>query len=167
MARGFLRFLSLTAFQAEGCGIALSGDEYKVSVTGFTFSVIWHDKHSADWLAALASPYPASPDFPLCRGQNKAPLCCELLMKGLLCRPLLSHRSAGGRWCRKAPKGENAFPSPAGRLYGFIQTGAFYNLEAPYHNPRAKGASNLSPLRTFGPAGRQPSSPIGACPNGA
>ena len=33
-------FLSLTAFQAEGCGIALSGDEYKVSVTGFTFSVI-------------------------------------------------------------------------------------------------------------------------------
>ena len=33
-------FLSLTAFQAEGCGIALTGDEYKVSVTGFTFSVI-------------------------------------------------------------------------------------------------------------------------------
>ena len=31
--RGFLRFLSLTAFQAEGCGIALSGDEYEVSVT--------------------------------------------------------------------------------------------------------------------------------------
>ena len=35
----------------------------------------------------------------------KAPLCCELLMKGLLFRALLSHRSAGGRWCRKAPKG--------------------------------------------------------------
>ncbi|WP_440235301.1 hypothetical protein, partial [Dialister succinatiphilus] len=51
-------FLSLTAFQAEGCGIALTGDEYKVSVTGFTFSVIWHKKHSADWLAALATPYP-------------------------------------------------------------------------------------------------------------
>ena len=31
-SRRFLRFLSLTAFQAEGCGIALSGDEYKVSV---------------------------------------------------------------------------------------------------------------------------------------
>ena len=30
--RGFLRFLSLTAFQAEGCGIALTGDEYEVSV---------------------------------------------------------------------------------------------------------------------------------------
>ena len=33
-------FLSLTAFQAEGCGIALTGDEYKVSVTGFSFCVI-------------------------------------------------------------------------------------------------------------------------------
>ena len=48
-----------------------SGDEYKVSVTGLAFCVIWHDKHSADWLAALATPYPAVPDFPLCRGQNK------------------------------------------------------------------------------------------------
>ena len=28
--------------------------------------------NSADWLAALASPYPASPDFPLFRGQNKS-----------------------------------------------------------------------------------------------
>ena len=26
--------------------------------------------NSADWLAALASPYPASPDFPLCRGEE-------------------------------------------------------------------------------------------------
>ena len=66
-------FLSLTAFQAEGCGIALTGDEYKVSVTDSPFCVIWHDKHSADWLAALASPYPASPDFPRKRGQNKTP----------------------------------------------------------------------------------------------
>ena len=30
-------FLSLTALRAEGCGIALSGDEYKASVTGFAF----------------------------------------------------------------------------------------------------------------------------------
>ena len=30
-------FLSLTALRAEGCGIALTGDEFKVSVTGFTF----------------------------------------------------------------------------------------------------------------------------------
>ena len=30
-------FLSLTALRAEGCGIALTGDEYEASVTGFTF----------------------------------------------------------------------------------------------------------------------------------
>ena len=48
------------------------GDEYEVSVTDSPFCVIRYDKHSADWLAALASPYPASPDFPLCRGQNKS-----------------------------------------------------------------------------------------------
>ena len=31
-------FSGLTALQAEGCGIAaFGGDEYKVSVTGFTF----------------------------------------------------------------------------------------------------------------------------------
>ena len=33
-------FLGLTAFQAEGCGLPLCGNAYKVSVTGFTFSVI-------------------------------------------------------------------------------------------------------------------------------
>ena len=54
----------MTTFQAEGCGIALTGDEYEVSVTDSPFCVIRYDKHSADWLAALASPYPASPDFP-------------------------------------------------------------------------------------------------------
>jgi len=29
-----------TALRAEGCGIALAGDEHKISVTGFTFSTI-------------------------------------------------------------------------------------------------------------------------------
>ena len=33
-------FLSLTALRAEGCGIALSGDEYRVSVTGLAVCVI-------------------------------------------------------------------------------------------------------------------------------
>ena len=58
-----------TALKVTDCP---SGDAYEVSVTGFTFSVIWHEKHSADWLAALASPNPATPDFPRKRGQNKA-----------------------------------------------------------------------------------------------
>ena len=33
-------FLSLTALRAEGCGIALTGDAYEVSVTGLAFYVI-------------------------------------------------------------------------------------------------------------------------------
>ena len=73
MGRRVLRFDG--AFGPEGCGLPLCGNAYKVSVTGFTFSVIWNDKHSADWLAALASPYPAAPDFPLFRGQNN--LCLK------------------------------------------------------------------------------------------
>ena len=60
-----------TALRAEGCGLPLCGNAYKVSVTGLAFYVIWYDKHSADWLATLASPYPASPDCPLFRGQNR------------------------------------------------------------------------------------------------
>ena len=43
------------AFGPEGCGIVLWGDEHKVSVTGLTFCVIWHDTHSGDWLTALAT----------------------------------------------------------------------------------------------------------------
>ena len=56
------------AFGPEGCGIALSGGEYEVSVTDLPFCIIRYDRHSADWLAALATPFPAAPDFPLCRG---------------------------------------------------------------------------------------------------
>ena len=56
----------------RGLWIALTGDEHKVSVTDLPFCTIWHEKHSADWLAALASPYPASPDFPRSSvGQSK------------------------------------------------------------------------------------------------
>ena len=62
-----------SACGAEGGGLPLCGNAYKVSVTDLPFCVIWHDRHSADWLAVLASPYPATPDFPLFRGQNKTP----------------------------------------------------------------------------------------------
>ncbi len=69
MGRRVLKFDG--ALGPEGCGLPLCGNDYKVSVTDSPFCVIWHDKHSADWLAALASPYPASPDFPLFREQNR------------------------------------------------------------------------------------------------
>ena len=41
-------FLSLTALRAEGCGLPLCGNAYKVSVTGLAFCIIWYDKHSGD-----------------------------------------------------------------------------------------------------------------------
>ena len=47
-----------------------SGNAYKVSVTGLAFYVIWHDKHSGDWLATLAAPFPAAPDFPPMQGEE-------------------------------------------------------------------------------------------------
>ena len=53
-SRRFLRFVSLTAFQAEGCGIALTGDEYKVSVTGLAVCVICDTISSATYF--LVSP---------------------------------------------------------------------------------------------------------------
>ena len=68
---GFKRFKRFRRFR--GWWWRPSGDEYKVSVTELAFCIIWYDKHSADWLAALASPYPASPDCPRKRGQNKTP----------------------------------------------------------------------------------------------
>ena len=45
----------MTAFQAEGCGLPLCGNAYKVSVTELAFCIIWQNNHSADWLAALAT----------------------------------------------------------------------------------------------------------------
>ena len=44
------------------------GDEYKVSVTGLAFSVIGLDWHPADWLAALATPYPGCAGLPPIQG---------------------------------------------------------------------------------------------------
>ena len=48
----------------------LLGNAYKVSVTGFTFSVICHENNSADWLAALATPYPGCAGLPPVQGEE-------------------------------------------------------------------------------------------------
>ena len=68
-SRRFLRFLSLTGPSAPRVVDCPSGNAYKVSVTGLAFSVIWHDKHSGNWLTAFATPYLAVPlDTPSARG---------------------------------------------------------------------------------------------------
>ena len=53
---------------ADGCGLPLCGNTYKVSVTGLTFSVIRQNSHSADWLAALATPYLGCAGLPPIQG---------------------------------------------------------------------------------------------------
>ena len=64
-------FLSLTALRAEGCGIALSGDEYEVSVTDLL--LLSYGKVTILVISRCAAPpYPAAPDFPPSGGQNKA-----------------------------------------------------------------------------------------------
>ncbi len=68
-------FLSLTGRWPEGCGIALSGDEYKVSVTDSPFCVIWHDKHYVDQPPPVAFPplVPYGTTFPLRSGGTIKP----------------------------------------------------------------------------------------------
>ena len=73
LPRGFLRFLGLTALQAEGCGIAPWAMSIKSALRDWLFVSYGMKNNSADWLAVLASPYPASPDCPRKRGQNKTP----------------------------------------------------------------------------------------------
>ena len=47
--------------------------------------VIWHENNSADWLAALASPFPTAPDFHL-KVKRLTMICASLM----LLHPLLS-----------------------------------------------------------------------------
>ena len=44
------------AFGPEGCGIALSGDEYEVSVTDLPFCIIRHEKHYGNQPPPVAFP---------------------------------------------------------------------------------------------------------------
>ena len=104
----------MTALQAEGCGGSFAAD-YKVSVTGLAFYVIWHDNHSADWLAALASPYPASPDCPLFRGQNKTPQNALFINISTVSTGY-SAPACGGKVVAPATKG-GCISSPAQRYY--------------------------------------------------
>ena len=45
------------AFGPEGCGIALSGDEYEVSVTDLPFCIIPYEKHYVDQPPPVAFPF--------------------------------------------------------------------------------------------------------------
>ena len=117
----------------------LCGNAYKVSVTDSPFCVIWHEKHSADWLAALASPYPASPDFSTGKrvtrfsgrfASLRIVFPCHPYAGGRIGRSMLSCRDMAPWLSIHSPTTEwgqgggashqrGNLPRPPGRLYGF------------------------------------------------
>ena len=101
MGRRVLRFDG--AFGPEGCGLPLCGNVYKVSVTGLAFCIIWHEKHSADWLAALPPFGGCATTFPPQAGALQPVLNLESLMKKLPHGALFCHRLRGKS--REAGKG--------------------------------------------------------------
>jgi hypothetical protein len=147
-------------------------DLLSVSYVMISTTVISHLR----WLSPLWCL--TAPPFPRKRGHYKAPLCYELLMKGLLFKALLSHRSAGERWWRQPPKGDCIF-SPAGRLYCFRcqrqhkkwrPKGRRTSPAERYYIPPEGGALNLSgrrqsvPDRTLGAQGQRPGGAINPRP---
>ena len=62
------RVLKFDGLSGRGLWYRPQGDKYKISVTGLAFCVIWHDTHSGDWLAALATPYPGCAGLPPMQG---------------------------------------------------------------------------------------------------
>ena len=156
-------FLSLTGPLAPRVADCPSGNAYKVSVTDLPFSVIWHDKHSADWLAALAPPIRLRRTSPCSGGQNKTPrntffingstvstgysATVEVLhrtskwgeVRRLACPlrrfPFAAPPNCGGKVVAPATKGGMHFLARRAVVW-FYNTGAFYNLEAPYNNPQ-------------------------------
>ena len=72
MPRGFLRFVSLTALWAEGCGIALWAMSIKSALRNW-LSVSYGMISILVISRCAAPPYPAAPDFPPSGGQNKTP----------------------------------------------------------------------------------------------
>ena len=126
----------------------LCGNAYKISVTGLAFCIIWHSKHSADWLAALASPYPASPDFPRKRGKNKTPRN-TLFINGSTVSTGYSAPACGGKVVAPATKGGMHFLARRAVVWFSPPKAAF--ILAP---PRAPYLASAAVLHTS--RGRSP-----------
>ena len=77
-------FLSLTAFQAEGCGIACRAMSIKSALRDW-LSVSYSLIRILVISRCAAPPYPASPDFPPSGGQNK-PLYAFLQRHGSMAK---------------------------------------------------------------------------------
>ena len=90
-------FLSLTGPLAPRVVDCPAGNAYKVSVTGFTFSIIWQNKHYDDQPPPVAFSPPLVPygtTFPPQAGAQQPVLKLEQLMRCQTRGTLLSHHEA-------------------------------------------------------------------------
>ena len=103
-------FLSLTAFQAEGCGLPLCGNAYKVSVTRLAFWVRWHDKHYDDEPPSVAFPplVPYGTTFPPAVSVGRQKESSFMGRLGALLRPTCTSYAGCAQWTIKLRK---AIPS--------------------------------------------------------
>ena len=90
----------------------------------------------------------APPPFPRKRGHYKAPLCCELLMKGLLFRALFCPRRRGKSG--EAGKGEASAASQSAECLSCHMTRKSKSRNADFISIAAERQS-----ATLGPKGRQ------------
>ena len=71
---------------------------------GVLYAAAWGSENHTTALTGEGNAIPlwwlAPPPFPRKRGHYKAPLCCELLMKGLLFRALFCPLNRGGKGTR-------------------------------------------------------------------
>ena len=87
-------------------------------------------------------------------GRSKAP---SLPIKALsFCRPTELRRQGGAVRHQRG-----AFPTPAGRLYGFIQTGASYQFIGALQQPSRQRRVKLKPLKNLRPSGPSTLKPAG------
>ena len=178
-------FLSLTALRAEGCGLPCRAMLIKSALRDLLFCIIGLDWHYVDQSPPVAFPlwwlrHHLSPASGGTTTRAKLRVTYEkIASRSFVLPPLAGEVPRSGQ-------GGMPFPRPQGGcmvLYKLAPT-IIHRRPTTTLAPKgetthydlcvalllqimfavhARGASNLSPLRTFGPAGRQPSSPTGAC----
>ena len=117
-------FLSLTAFQAEGCGIARRAMLMK-SALRINLSASYVMKSILVISRYAAPPYPAAPDFPPSGGQNKTPRN-TLFINGSTVSTDYCATACGGKVVAPATKGGLHFLARQGGCMVFLPPQAAY-----------------------------------------
>ena len=120
------------------------------------------EKTASHMLHVLLQHFPlwwlAPPPFPRKRGHYKAPLCCELLMKGLFFRALFCPLNRGKSGAARIGGGERSEPITRMLIMPYDKEGQSRNADfiliarrAPPQPSGPKAPSNLRTLRPIGP----------------